>query len=115
MRLTALAPCLLLAACATSSGVLKMGPDTYTLSVGAAPLRGGYIGAKQIGLDEAGKYCAAGGKEILVTNISSGTVNRAGAGTVDLTFRCLLAGDRDLQRPDYQAPPTTVIQDQRSK
>ena len=32
--------------CAASSGVLKMGLDTYTISASASPARGGVAGAK---------------------------------------------------------------------
>lgn len=104
-----------LCACAMSSGVLKMGPDTYTLTVGASPLREGVVGAKQLALEEASRYCSAAGREILVTNTSSETINVRGAGTMDITFRCLAAGDPDLQRPDYRVPATTVIEDRRTR
>ena len=30
-----------LSACAMSSGVMKLGPDTYSISVAASPVRGG--------------------------------------------------------------------------
>ena len=48
-----------------------MGPDTYSISVHAAPARGGESGARQIALTEANEYCLKLGKEILVSNISS--------------------------------------------
>jgi hypothetical protein len=98
-----------------SSGVMKMGPDTYSTSVAASPIRGGTVGAKQMAMNDAGQYCAASGKEILVTNTSSQTTNNAGAGTVDITFRCLAKGDPDLVRPDYRKPADTVIEDRRSR
>jgi hypothetical protein len=104
-----------LCACAMSSGVLKMGPDTYTLTVAASPVRGGVVGAKQLALEEASKYCSAAGEEILVTNTSGETTNARGAGSMDITFRCLAAGDPDLQRPDYRVPATTVIEDRRTR
>jgi hypothetical protein len=106
---------LLLVGCSMSSGVLKMGPDTYSLSVAASPAGGGVVGARQIALTGAEKYCSDTGKEILVTNTSSRVTTAAGAGAVDVTFRCLLRGDPDLVRPDYQRPPDTVIEDRRSK
>lgn len=103
----------MLAGCAQSSGVLNMGPDTYTTSVHAAPARGGVPGARQIALTEAGDHCRAMGREILVTNISSGRSAHLPGGTVDVTFRCLAKGDPDLQRPDYRRAPDTVIEDRR--
>ncbi len=102
-----------LCACAQSSGVLKMGPDTYSVSVHAAPARGGQVGARNIALTDAGNYCTGMGKEILVTNTSSGASSHFPGGTVEITFRCLSKGDPDLQRPDYRSVPTTVIEDRR--
>jgi len=32
---------------------------------------------------------------------------------VDVTFRCLAAGDPELKRPNFQQAPNVVIQDQR--
>ena len=92
---------LLLMACATSSGVQKLGPDTFTVSSAAAPARGGYSEARRIALDEANEYCAQEAKEILVMNIHTSTTNAFGAGSADVTFRCLTKGDSELQRPDY--------------
>lgn len=100
----------LLTGCAQSSGVLKMGPDTYSVSVHAAPARGGESGARNLALTEANGKCAAEGKEILVTNISSGRSTHLPGGTVEVTFQCLRKGDADLQRPTYRAAPTTVIE-----
>jgi hypothetical protein len=105
---------LALSACAQSSGVLKMGPDTYTVSVHAAPARGGEVGAQNLALTDAGNYCTSMGKEILVTNTSSGASTHLRGGTVQITFRCLSKGDPELQRPDYRAVPKTVIEDRRN-
>lgn len=105
--------CGLLSACAQSSGVLKMGPDTYSVSVHAAPARGGEAGARNLALTEANQKCAAEGKEIVVTNIASGRSTHFPGGTVDVTFRCLAKGDRDLQRPEYRTVPSAVIEDRR--
>jgi hypothetical protein len=102
-----------LAGCAQSSGVLQMGPDTYTVSVHAAPARGGESGARAIALKDANDRCARDGKEILVTNIGSGRSTHLPGGTVDITFRCLSKGDPDLQRPMYRNVPSAVIEDRR--
>ncbi len=112
-KLIALSASILLTACAQSSGVLKMGPDTYSVSAAAAPARGGYSEARKLALVEANQYCAQVGKEILVTNIGTATTNVYGAGSADITFRCLSKGDPELQRPDYKKAPDTVIEDRR--
>jgi hypothetical protein len=103
----------LCASCAQSSGILKMGPDTYTISASAAPARGGSSEARKIALSEANQHCAQMGREILVTNVGTATTNIYGAGTAEVTFRCLVKGDPELQRPEYRRPPDTVIEDRR--
>lgn len=105
--------CVLFAGCAQSSGVLKMGPDTYTVSAAAAPARGGSSEARKIALTEANQHCAQMGKEILVTNVGTATTNIYGAGSAEVTFRCLTKGDPELQRPEYRRPPDAVIEDRR--
>lgn len=109
--LVLLAP--VLAACAMSQGVQKMGPDTYMVSAIAAPIRGGASGAELQAVADANTHCAAMGKEIMVTNTSSSDLNRVGAGQATVTFRCLATGDRDLRRPNYEAVPTAIIKDTR--
>ncbi len=106
--------CAFVTACAQSSGILKMGPDTYSVSVHAAPARGGESGARKIALTEANQGCSNQGKEILVTNITSGPSTHFPGGTVEVTFQCLAKGDTGLQRPSYRSAPDTVIEDRRN-
>ena len=100
---------LLLVSCAQSSGVLKMGPDTYTVSMHAAPARGGQSGAKKLAFKEANNHCANLGKEILVTNESTYPSTHFAGGTCDLTFQCLDENDPSLKRPRYEKPADIVI------
>ncbi len=99
-----------LGGCAQSSGVLKLGPDTYSVSVHAAPARGGESGAKRIALTEANQACMQQGRELLVKNISSGPSSHFPGGTVDITFQCLGQSDPSLHRPEYSQEPDIVIQ-----
>lgn len=102
--------CLLLGGCAATHDVAKMGPDTYTVSSSASPVRGGPSGARSMAITAAGAYCEKMGREVLVTNVAGRTTNVHGAGSVDVTFRCLTSGDPQLQRPIYQPAPDIVIQ-----
>jgi len=70
-----------------SSGVLKVGPDTYTVATSANGWAGGLIEAKRMALSEANQYCAQQGKEILVTSKED-----VGPGKTEVTFRCLRKG-----------------------
>ena len=103
---------LMLTGCATkSSGVLQLGPDTYSVIVevnynfqSTRPLD-----ARKAALNEAKAFCVGIGKELLVTN------TRRPSGDVEVVFRCLNKGDPELVRPVYRDVPDTVIEDRRSK
>lgn len=75
--------------CSSSSGVLKTGPDTFAVSVGAAPARGGMPTARKIAHEEANEACRKSGKELRVLDENMQTVTPYGAGTIDLSFRCM--------------------------
>jgi len=62
MRLkTLLCVALLLAGCATTSGIVPIGPNTYLLSEMRAPAAGGGPEAQRAVLAEATAFCAAHG------------------------------------------------------
>lgn len=99
-----------LAGCASTGDVMQMGPDTYSVSSAAAPARGGPAAARSLALKEANAFCAAQGKQIMVMNVSTSTLNDFGAGSADVNFRCLTQGDQELQRPVYENSPDIVIE-----
>ena len=91
-----------------SSGVLPMGPDTFSIS---AQNLANPTAAKKAAIDEATNYCRAQGKEILVTNLSVRQIEgQAGAG-YDVTFRCLSKDDPEFIRPIFRAEPNVKIED----
>jgi hypothetical protein len=94
----------LLTACASSSGVLPIGPDTYTISVGVSAtgsISGNNARAKREALTEANEFCEKRGKQILVQN--SGMNSTMYGSTSEIVFRCLSANDAEMQvRPVYQ-------------
>jgi hypothetical protein len=54
-------------------------------------------------LNEADQHCASMGREMVVLNISTGASNVAyGPVPANVTFKCLLRGDPELTRPDYE-------------
>lgn len=103
----------LLAGCAFSNSVQKLGPDTYSVGGIGSPMCGGASCAQTAALNEANKFCDSRGKEILVTNTQSGVSTGMGHGNATITFRCLTKDDRELHRPAYEAPPSVIIQDNR--
>ncbi|MCZ6501594.1 MAG: hypothetical protein O6945_03665, partial [Gammaproteobacteria bacterium] len=87
----------LLFGCATSTGVIPTGPDTYTITtdnkVGA-----GVAAIKIRAIQDAKAYCASSGKKMkpVTTNLSR-QKNFVGNKTLTykFTFRCLATGDED--------------------
>jgi len=83
---------LLTGGCSTSSGVLRSGPDTYTVNVLANIYPGGVAAAKRAAYEEGYQECAQSGKEFLALN------EQITPSAVDLTFKCLPKGDPELIR-----------------
>ena len=88
-----------------STGPMTLGPDTYRIVAGAPGLPP-ESGQKQA-LEEAGKHCSSIGRQLLVTGTSA---PQRSYGQFEVTYRCLLAGDPELQRPNLKPTPNTVIQ-----
>ena len=102
----------LLVACASSSGVLQMGPDTYTVSVGVSAtgsISGNDARAKKKALTEANEFCSKKGKQILVQN--TGMSSTGHGSTSEVIFQCLESSDPAMQvRPQYQKAPDVKIE-----
>jgi hypothetical protein len=60
----ALALALACGGCATSTGIIPVGPDTFTVSEMRAPALGGGPAAQRAVLAEASAFCAAGGRVV---------------------------------------------------
>lgn len=103
--------CAAISACASNSGAMKIGPDTYQITATRHNMIGGAAGAQASAMSEADAQCTRLGRELLVTNTSSGFErphNRFSA-----TFRCLAKTDPTLVRPNLQPVPEVVIEDRR--
>jgi len=101
-----------LSGCSTSSGVLQIGPDTYTISTSneISP-----AWAKKRALEDADKHCRSIGKFIMPMQERGGShVDTFGdnIATYDFTFRCLGANDPMLSRPELKDPTLNVKIDQ---
>lgn len=86
-------PALTLTACAQTSGVMQLGPNTY--SVVTSDEIGGVIGAKRSGLQQAAAHCAGMGQEMVAMQTKSDVRKDFvgdNIGHHDLTFRCLAKG-----------------------
>lgn len=99
----------------TSSGVIPIGPDTYTIATTSelSPAL-----AKKQAMEEAMTYCQSQGKEIMPMKTQHGSHRDAfgdNLATFDYTFRCLDRSDADLGRPELKNPTVDVNIDQKTK
>ena len=85
----------LLTGCALSSGVTRVGPDTYTLSELRAPVRGGGAEAERVVLAEASGFCEQHGRRITLLNVRPGgdPYTPYWPTAFDATFQCRPASD----------------------
>lgn len=106
------AAALMLIACASSSGVVKIGPDTFTISTSASPGKGGVPAAKRIAYQEAGEECTRrGGLEVFsLSEKTSSPTWTEGMAHMELNFRCLRAADPEFQRQRLQSSPDRTIE-----
>jgi len=93
----------------TTSGVVQVGPDTYSIS---AYHDYSSTGAKGMAYEKANKFYSSRGKQLYTLSNSSRHERIAGIQTsnYDLDFRCLSAYDPELQRPNLVPVPDVVIE-----
>ena len=60
-----------LAGCAIGTGILPIGPNTYTVREEYAPIRGGATAAEQAALSEANTLCVQRGRQFLVVDMAT--------------------------------------------
>jgi hypothetical protein len=86
--------CALLGGCASSTGILPAGPDTYTISEKYAPIRGGGVEAQRESLTKASEFCVQQGLQFVPSVMGpSGTQRSYGPTGYAVTFKCLPPSD----------------------
>ena len=103
---------LILVGCASHTGIVKMGQDTYMIAKQQATGFPGLGNMKAEIIGEASQHCAGLGKELQIVSTQEtqppyilGNYPRS-----EIQFMCLSAGDRELQRPKLQKAPDTVVE-----
>ncbi len=103
---------LALAGCASHTGIVQMGRDTYMIAKQQATGFPGLGNMKAEIIGEASQYCSGLGKELQIVSTQEtqppyilGNYPRS-----EIQFMCLVAGGRELQRPKLQKAPDTVIE-----
>lgn len=89
MKILVIASLVVLAGCASSSGVLQSGADTFTVTATASPGAGGEAAAKKSAYSDATQACSSKGKSMsIITEKVSGPTWTNGMHSIDITFRC---------------------------
>jgi hypothetical protein len=103
---------LTMCACASHTGVVPMGQDTFMIAKQQATGFPGLGNMKAELIAEASRHCASLGKEIQIISTHEtqppyifGNYPRS-----EIQFMCLAVGDRELQRPKLRKAPDTVIE-----
>ena len=102
----------LLTGCGSTGTVMKLGPDTYTVSASKHYTSGAAV-AQQNAFESANNYCTALEKEVLVKNMANSSEGQGTFYTHTVTFQCLSKNDPDLSRPTYRTVPNVVIENRR--
>ena len=104
------AACLLLAVvgCASSTGVIPFGKDTYMITTSSALLPFSGSGEQKSALTKALAFCAESGLQM--TPVSSQSSTGGDFSTYEFVFRCLAEDDPAYTRPDWGSAPDVVIE-----
>ena len=100
------------AGCASSTGILPAGPDTYTVSEKFAPVRGGGEEAQRVALTEANEFCAKQGRQFVPAMMgqSGALANPYGPTGYTVTFKCLLPNDPAVAKYQIQQAPNVIVE-----
>ena len=111
IKLFAVLLCLGLVGCASNSGVVPIGLDTYMVSRQAATGFSGSGDLKARVFQEANQYCMNHGKklEVVSTHEASPPYVFGNFPKADVQFMCLDANDPQLTRPHLEKEPDVVV------
>ena len=101
-----------MASCASNSGVIPIGQDTFMVSRQAATGFSGSGTLKAEAFQEASQYCASLGKslQVISTHEASPPYILANFPKAEIQFMCLDAKDAELNRPKLRKDADTVIE-----
>lgn len=99
----------LLSACVSTSSVLEVGKDTYTVSATADGFRDA-SSARESAYKSGQEKCASLNKRFSLINEDSRATRMGIDTTVTVSFRCISSDDADYQRPIIRKAPDLVIE-----
>lgn len=100
--------------CISTSQVLEMGKDTYSVSATADGYRDA-ASARQSAFEAGAQKCTSLSKRFMFINESIARTRMGIDSTVNVTFRCLSDNDPEYVRPNIRQAPDLVIEDQRKR
>jgi hypothetical protein len=95
--------------CVSTSQVLDMGRDTYSVSATADGFRSA-ASARESAFQAGKAMCAKQGKQFLLVNETTSRTRMGIDTTIDVSFRCLKENDPEYTRPNVQKAPDIVIE-----
>ena len=103
------------AGCASNSGIIPIGTDTYMVSRQAATGFSGSGVLKAEAFQEANAYCGSRGKalQIVSTNEAQPPFVFGNFPKAEVQFMCLTAGDAELARPKLKPVATLSVEVQK--
>ncbi len=107
-----LAPLAFIAGCASNSGVVPIGQDTYMVSRQAATGFSGMGTLKADAFKEADAFCKSEGKvmQVVRTQDAQPPFILGNFPKTEIEFMCLAKGDPELVRPKLRKEADTVIE-----
>jgi len=98
--------------CASHTGVISMGRDTFMIAKQQATGFPGLGNMKAEIIGEGSRHCASINKEfqIVSSNETQPPYILGNYPRSEITFMCLTRGDLELQRPKLQRVPDSVIE-----
>lgn len=113
MKLSAFLALLLLVGCATSTGVVPIGQDTYMISMSdnSRPFISG-ADVKASVFREASQYCTSIGKKFQAVSAkqNNSSIKEQQLAGAEIHFMCLDLGDSELNRPKFRIDADEVIE-----
>ena len=112
MKYLAIAAVVLMAGCASNSGVVPIGKDTFMVSRQAATGFSGSGTLKAEAFQEATRFCEKRGKglQVVSTYEASPPYVLANFPKAEIQFMCLDANDSELSRPKLKKTPDSVVE-----
>ncbi|WHP07563.1 hypothetical protein QLH32_08975 [Acinetobacter corruptisaponis] len=95
--------------CVSTSHVLPMGKDTFSISATADGFRDA-ASARNKAFNKATEQCTTMGKNFMFVNESIMPTRMGIDTTITLTFRCLTDNDPLYTRPNIQHSPDVIIE-----